>query len=133
MKAVAEGRKRKLDIISEWMTIMSSVLKTCTEKTQQLKSEMRNFFQVRVQALLSSRRHSALWAWSAPALHPPRTDVPTPCTNPARHISFLDPHGQTRRVEVWRLPRGRDGSQTPSCCGARRRCAGAARSFVSTV
>ena len=47
MKAVAEGRKRKQDVVTEWMQIMSPVLKTCIEQSRQLRSEMQHFFQVR--------------------------------------------------------------------------------------
>ena len=46
MKDIANGRKQKDDVVSEWMRIMMPVLKTCMEKTQQLQSEMQRFFQV---------------------------------------------------------------------------------------
>lgn len=46
MKAVAEGRKQKQNVVIEWMQIMSTVLKTCFGQTRQLRSEMENFFQV---------------------------------------------------------------------------------------
>ena len=45
MGDIARGRKQKGQIVSDWMGIMSPVLQTCMDKTQQLVSEMRNFFQ----------------------------------------------------------------------------------------
>ena len=62
MNESAHGRKSRLDVVKDWMGIMTPLLKQCMDKVGQLKGTLRTFFQVLCPLSLSPYKRAGLLA-----------------------------------------------------------------------